>query len=40
MRGYIGLPMFGRSVTFLPVSNCDEITRKMIALAQLSIACD
>ena len=40
MRGYIGLPMFGRNVTFQPVSNCDELTRKMIALAQLSIACD
>lgn len=40
MRGYIGLPMFGRNATFQPVSTCGETTRQMIALAQLSITCD
>ncbi len=40
MRGYIGLPMFGRNATFYPIGSCAEDTRKMIALAQLDVACD
>jgi len=40
MRGYIGLPMFGRNATFQPISSCTEDTRKMIALAELDVACD
>lgn len=39
MRGYIGVPMFGRSATFKPVSSCTGDIPKMLAMAQLEGRC-
>ena len=35
MRGYIGMPMFGRTATFLPVSGCAPHVVEMLQIAQL-----
>ena len=35
IRGYIGLPMLGKSKIFEPISDCNENIRRMIELAQL-----
>ena len=36
MRGYIGMPMFGRTQSFLPVHACTEEIITMIALGNLT----
>jgi uncharacterized protein (DUF2147 family) len=39
MRGYIGMPMLGRSVTFKPVSSCEGNVPKMLAMANITSSC-
>ena len=36
MRGYIGTPLLGRTVEFVPAERCDADTRKMVAGAALA----
>jgi len=42
MRGYLGLPMFGRTASFVPLQRCPEHTQKMLAMAELGseVACE
>lgn len=41
MRGYLGIPMFGRTATFLPLHDCADGTREMLAFAGLDAqACE
>jgi len=39
MRGYVGMPMFGRTKVFAPVSSCSGNIPQMLALAQLTSTC-
>ena len=39
MRGYIGTPMFGRTVTYRPVSTCDEEILTMLANSKMEGVC-
>ena len=39
MRGYIGVPMLGRTQVFVPVSTCSGSIPQMLALAQLTSTC-
>ena len=39
MRGYIGMPMFGKSVTFQPVSSCAGNIPKMLAMVNITTSC-
>jgi uncharacterized protein (DUF2147 family) len=39
MRGYVGMPMFGRTAVFVPVSSCSGAIPKMLALAKLPGTC-
>ncbi len=39
MRGYIGTPMFGRTVTYRPVSTCDEDILTMLANSKIDDVC-
>ena len=36
MRGYIGMPMFGRTQSFVPVHACTEVIVTMLALGNLA----
>ena len=42
MRGYIGMPMFGRTETFQPLRACTAAIRTMLAAStlQLEAGCD
>ncbi len=41
MRGYIGVPMLGRTQTFEPVATCAEYIVEMIRIAELGVtSCD
>ncbi|MCZ6708870.1 MAG: DUF2147 domain-containing protein [Gammaproteobacteria bacterium] len=37
MRGYIGIPMFGRTAKFLPLGECADHVKAMLALAKLGL---
>jgi uncharacterized protein (DUF2147 family) len=39
MRGYVGMPMFGRTAEFVPVSSCSGAIPKMLAMANISASC-
>ena len=39
MRGYVGVPMFGRTAVFNPVSSCSGAIPKMLALANPPSSC-
>jgi uncharacterized protein (DUF2147 family) len=39
MRGYVGVPMFGRTAIFRPVTSCSGNIPKMLALAELPSTC-
>ena len=39
MRGYIGVPMLGRTAIFHPISSCLGNIPKMLALATLDVTC-
>ena len=39
MRGYVGMPMFGRTAVFTPVSSCSGAIPKMLALAKPPGSC-
>jgi len=39
MRGYVGMPMFGRTAEFVPVSSCAGAIPKMLAMANISASC-
>ncbi len=39
MRGYIGVPMLGRTAVFQPVTSCSGNIPKMLALAELPSTC-
>ena len=41
MRGYLGIPMFGRTATFVPLEICAEDVRAMLANTDLGVeACE
>lgn len=41
MRGYIGIPLFGRTASFLPLHDCADHVKAMLAMANLgSEACE
>ena len=40
IRGYIGMPMFGRTSTFIPVSRCTPEVLTMLAQMTAKSACD
>lgn len=35
MRGYLGLPMFGRTASFVPLQRCPEHIHEMLAMAEI-----
>lgn len=39
IRGYIGIPMFGRTAVFEPVSSCTEVIVSMLAMTDYGDAC-
>jgi uncharacterized protein (DUF2147 family) len=40
VRGYVGLPMFGRTATFVPVARCTETIRLMLEKIPEQPACE
>lgn len=39
IRGYVGMPMFGRTATFPPATSCSDNDQQMIEAADLPISC-
>jgi len=36
MRGYLGLPMFGRTASFVPLHRCPEHVHELLAMAEIA----
>ena len=41
MRGYLGIPLFGRTASFVPLHDCAEHVKEMLVMVNLGTeACD